>query len=227
MILGDGQREDLLTVHEAHERELGAGEIFLDHDLALAEFVVKEHILQSHLGVGEGLRDDDSLAGGQPVIFQDNREGVSADIFNGIIVVVEGLEGGGRNVVLLHQPFREILAGLDAGGCGGRSEYPQSSLFEGIGDSGGERDFRPHNRQVNTVFLREVHKFRDLCLLERNALGLGGDPGVPRSAEYLADTSGAAQSVHNGVLAATATDNQHVLGQQSVQHYGLAVTLVR
>ena len=152
---------------------------------------------------------------------------MSADIFNGIIVVVEGLEGGGRNVVLLHQPFREILAGLDAGGCGGRSEYPQSSLFEGIGDSGGERDFRPHNRQVNTVFLRELHKFGNLCLLERNALGLGGDPGVSRSAEYLADTSGAAQSVHNGVLAATATDNQHVLGQERVQHYRFAVTLVR
>ena len=42
-----------------------------------------------------------------------------------------------------------------------------------------------------------------------------------------ADTSGAAQSVHDGVLAATATDNQHVLGQERVQHYGLAVTLVR
>ena len=136
MILRDRQREDFLPVHEAHEREFRTGEIFLDHDLSLAELVVQQHVLQSRLRVGEGLRDDDTLACGQAVVFQNNREGVPADMFNGIRIVVEGLEGGCRDVVLFHKPLGEVLAGLDAGCGGGRAEYSQTGLREGVRDSG-------------------------------------------------------------------------------------------
>lgn len=111
--------------------------------------------------------------------------------------------------------------------CGGRSEYSETGLREGIRDSGGKRDFRADHGQVNAVFLGEFHKFGNPGLLKRDTLGLCGDSGVAGSAVDLADTSAAAQGIHNGVLASASADNQHVLGQQSVQHYGLAVTLVR
>ena len=154
-----------------------------------------------------------------------------------LIELIDVSKAYGGDVALSHVDLYikdgEFLTLLGPSGCGKTTMLRLIAGFimpdEGRIEMGGTdiANTPPYLRQVNTVFLREVHKFRDLCLLERNALGLGGDPGVPRSAEYLADTSGAAQSVHNGVLAATATDNQHVLGQERVQHYRFAVTLVR
>ncbi len=152
---------------------------------------------------------------------------MSADIFNGLIIVVEGSEGCGRDVVFLHQLLGEVLAGLDAGGSGGRAEYPKACLRESIRDSSRKRNFRADHGQVNAMLLGELHEFWNLSLLKRNALGLNCNPGVTGCAIDLADTSGTAQGIHNSMLASASPDNQHILGQQSVQHDSLAVTLVR
>ena len=74
VVLGKRHRIYLLSIHEAHEGELGSGEEVLDHYPALAETFVEQHHLQSLLSLPEVGGNHHSLACGETVIFEHCRE---------------------------------------------------------------------------------------------------------------------------------------------------------
>ena len=74
MVLRKGHRIDIIAVHKAHERELRTCEELLDNDLALAELIVKKHVLECLLRLFKSLRNDNSLARSKSVIFENYRE---------------------------------------------------------------------------------------------------------------------------------------------------------
>ena len=69
VILGGGERQGGLAVHQSEEAELLALQEFLDHQRrpGLAEDPVGHHAVDGRRGLGQRLGDHHALAGGKPV----------------------------------------------------------------------------------------------------------------------------------------------------------------
>ena len=187
MILGKHHRENLLSADKTEEGEFRPGHIFLDHDLTMAELVVQEHVLEGGLGLFRGLGDHNTLSGGKAIILQDHRERTRVDIFKSLVKVLESLVGGRGDIIFLHQPLGEILAGLDGGSGLGRSEYGLAGLGERVDYPRRQGRLRADHRQVDAFLLDELQQLLNLGVLDRDTLGLGRDAGVARGAINLAD----------------------------------------
>ena len=72
-VLGGRHRDRPLAVAEREQRQLLAGEVLLDEDLAVAEAACTQEVLERAARGVLVLGDDDALAGGQPVVLQDRR----------------------------------------------------------------------------------------------------------------------------------------------------------
>jgi hypothetical protein len=55
----------------------------------------------------------------------------------------------------IHESFSEGLAGLELGGFTSRSNYPPTAISEKIDQTGSQRNFRPHNRQIDLLSFGE------------------------------------------------------------------------
>ena len=81
VVLGCGQRQRVLAIAEHEERGLLALHELLDHDLGarLAEGAAEHHV-DSGQRLIDRHRDDDALAGGEPVGLHHDRRALLADI---------------------------------------------------------------------------------------------------------------------------------------------------
>jgi hypothetical protein len=78
-----GRQDDVIAAGDDDENGgFFADEAVLDQDLAAggAEFIARKHVVHSGLGFGEGLRDDDPFAGGEPVGLDDDGGAALAEI---------------------------------------------------------------------------------------------------------------------------------------------------
>ena len=209
VVLGERHRPDSGPVDEAHERKLRAFEIILDHDLALAEGVIHEHALQGPLGLDEIRSYDDSLSGGESVVFEHGREGPRAHIVEGLLVTGKAAVGGCRDVVFLHQLLGKLLAALYSGRGERMSEYLESGRSELIDDSDRQRRFWADHGQVDFMRECELPERGHVGVRYRNAFRLRGYSGVSRSAPYLLHLLRTAQRVHYRMAASAAADYEN------------------
>ena len=124
VVLRGGDLDGVGAVAEGEEGELFAGEELFEDDLGLlgAEQSAGEHLGGCLFGFEVGVADDDALACGEAVGFDDDGDGEAAELFADLFE--RGAEGVGRSgdVVALHEFFGEGLAGLELRGVLGGAE---------------------------------------------------------------------------------------------------------
>ena len=211
MILREGHRIDIKSIHKAHEREFRTGQKLLHDHLALAELVVKKHVLECLLRLLESLRDNHTLSCCKSVILQNDREGALLHILQSGIIVLECCKIRCRNIIFRHQLLRKILACLDCRSSLRRSEYSQTRLLEGIHDTCSQSHLRAHHSEVYTVLKGKILELLHLCLLQRKTLRLQGNAGISGSTIDLSYLRTAAESIHNRMFTATAAQYQYFL----------------
>lgn len=149
VILRQHHRPYLMPGDEAHERKFRPREEILDDDLARAEFVVEQHVLQGGVGLLHRLGDHHALARGQPVVFQHGRQRTRSDIVHRRGIIGEGPVTGRRNGVFGHQVFGELLARLDTRGSLRRAESPQPGGLERIDHTRRQRHLGADDRKAD------------------------------------------------------------------------------
>ena len=114
VVLRGDERDRGLAVAQREERRLLAAQEFLDHDLGarLAETAAEHHV-DGGFGLGQRLRHDHALAGGEPVGLDDDRRALLAHIGLGGRGGGEALIGGGRDVVRPAQVLGEALGAFE------------------------------------------------------------------------------------------------------------------
>jgi hypothetical protein len=114
-----------------HDDEAGflALEEFLDHHAGagIAHPVVGEHHVDGGVRFGQVHGHHHALAGGQAVGLDDDGRALRVDVGVRLGGVGEGLEGGGRDLVALHEALGEILGGFELGRLARRPEDLQAA----------------------------------------------------------------------------------------------------
>ena len=196
MILRRDQRHDRVAVGQRQNRRLFADETLLNQHLRTggAESAVEasgEEFERVRLVVGdkhpltsgESIRlDDDPLRAGSKLLLHILRGG-------GL-----GGEGGrlrGGNAVLEHEALGEILAAFELCGLPIRTEHAKPPFAEAIDDAVAERRLGADDGEIHRVFRREIGELLKFADADRNAFGIGGNPGV---------AGGAVDGFHLGTL---------------------------
>ena len=148
--------------------------------------------------------DDNALSRSQTVVFQDGGQRARMNVLRSLPVIVERPVTGRRNTVPPHQIFCKLLARLDAGRRLRRAENTKSLLTEAIDDTGHERRFGPHHREVDLFFTSKGKQSLDIGILDRHTLGLTSDTRIAGGAIYLRNLRRTRQRIDNGMFAATA-----------------------
>ena len=209
VILRQHHRPYLMPGDEAHERKFRPREEILDDDLARAEFVVEQHVLQGGIGLLHRLGDHHALARGQPVVFQHGRQRTRSDIVHRRGIIGEGPVTGRRNGVFGHQVFGELLARLDTRGSLRRAESPQPGGLERIDHTRRQRHLGADDRKTDAVLRRKIAQPLHLRLADSHALGLRRNTRIAGGAKYLLHPGRARQRIHNCMFTATAANNQN------------------
>ena len=188
----------------------------LDHHLAVPELVVEQHVAQRGIGLLHRLRDDHTLAGRQPVVFQHCRQRTRGHVVARLLIRGEGTEPRRRDTVFGHQLLGELLRRLDARGRLRRAEDPQSRRTETVDDTRRQRRFGAYDRQRHVVRQRKIAQSLHLRLADRDALGLRRDARIARRAIDRVDPSAARQRIDNGMFAASATHYKNFHGSKYI-----------
>ena len=202
--VGKGQHADLRT-----------GQKLLDHDLVagVAEGFVLHDGLDGVLRLNQILGDQHALAQRQAVGLDDDGEGGGFQILQRLGGVVEDLVAGGGDAVLLHQVLGEHLAGLDAGGLGIRAEAGDARLVKPVHAAQGQGIVRSHHSEIDIMGLGEVHDGGNVLGTDlRDAHRVLGDAAVAGQGVDGLHAGIFFQFLDNGVLAATAADDQKIHG---------------
>ena len=139
-------------------------------------------------GHGAGLADEDALAGGKTISFDDDgRVEVAESLFE--------LGGGGANcvfgrgnLVALHELLGEGLAGFEAGGGLSGSEDAETAGLESVNDAEGERQLGSHDGEGGLFGFDEANGVVDALDIDGDAAGDLGDAAVAWRADDFRDS---------------------------------------
>jgi hypothetical protein len=98
VVLRGRKRQHVVTVAQHEERGFLTGEEFFDDDTRVAERDGEDRV-DRRLGLGERRRDDDALAGGEPVGLDDDRPGHPPQVILRRLGGLETLIGRGGDAV--------------------------------------------------------------------------------------------------------------------------------
>ena len=185
MVLCNRHRVDILTLHEAHQRELWTCQEILYNHTTLAEAVIQEHISQRLTSLVHRLGNNYSLTCCQAVILQYSWQWSSLDISHSLVVVVERLISCGWDIVLRHQLLGKLLARLDASSSLCVAKDWQASLAELVGNTHSQSCLRAYNGQIDGILQCEGLQTLDIGILNRYALSLLGNTRISGCAVYL------------------------------------------
>ena len=214
VVLRANQGDRLTAIDHREEGRLLAVEEILHDDLGArgAKRRVHHHVVD---GVESGLdihRDDDALARGESVRFDDDGRSLLLDVLLGRLGVGKALVLCGGDVVLLEEVLEETLGALEPGSVLGRAEARDVGSDEGIGDAVDEGRLGTDHDEADIVVLAE---FDDGCVVgfldvhDLNAV-LDDDAGVAGRAEELATSGALLEAPAQGVLAPAAADDEDV-----------------
>ena len=158
VILARRQRQRMLAVTHHDEARFLALEKVLDHDSSTtgAERIGDEHRVDRRFRLSDGCGNDDTLAGGQPVGFDDHRRAMLANVCARFRGVGEGAVFRRRDTVSAHERLGEVLRALELRGGARRAEHAQSASAEHVDDSARQRCLRADDGQSDAFRLYEV-----------------------------------------------------------------------
>ena len=203
VVLRGAEGQHVVAVAEEEERHLGAGEELLH-----------EHRPRRQIGVGVGERrlavgrDDDALAGGEPVGLHDVR---------GAELVERGLDLGaaggahraaGRHARGIHDPLRERLRALELRGGLARTEHRDAALAHRIGDACDQRRLGADDHEVDEVLVGERRDGGGVFDVEGDQLRVLPDAGVAGGREDLVLGLLRPQREDDGVLPRARAEDQ-------------------
>ncbi len=158
MILRGGKDHHIGSGCHADKTDLLTFEKFFDDQAPSCptEALINEnfvHCSQRLLMVG---RDDDALAGCEPVCLKHQGEIVTFNILTRGIWVCECLPGCGGDGMTIKESLGKALGALELGGPCPGSEAGEARLLEAVDNTVYQRGFRTHHRQINPVGLGSV-----------------------------------------------------------------------
>ena len=159
---------------------------------ACAEAPRHKALLQSGLGLRQGLGHYHALACGQPVGLDHGRRPVQVKIGESLVVARESSGSAGRHARRLHHLFGKGLGAFEQGAVGPRTEHRETPLAQLVGQPRHQRGLRPHHREVEILALDEGHQRSHILGVYGIHLRVGGDACVARGDRqpaYAADSS--------------------------------------
>ena len=82
------------------------------------------------------------------------------------------------------------------------------SLEKAVGEPQGQRQLGPHDGEVHALPRGDRHQPLDVGVLQGDAVGMPGDPRIPRRGKDAADPRALGELPDEGVLAAATADHQ-------------------
>ncbi|MNN32543.1 hypothetical protein D3C81_1462660 [compost metagenome] len=211
MVLAGGQCQHVLAVDQHDEAGFLALQEFLDHHAraGIAQLVVGQHHVDRGVGLFQRHRHHHALARGQAVGLDHDRRALRVDIGMRLGGVREGLVGGGRDAVALHERLGEVLGRFQLRSRLARPEDAQALGAEDIDDAGRQRCLRPDHGKGHAFALGKGGD--DLRIGQRNVLQalVERGPAVARRHVHHLYLGGLGQFPGQRVFTSTRADNQY------------------
>jgi len=201
----------VLAVAETEEADFVAFEEFFDDNLLLsrAKECAGEKPFCSLGGDGSRRTDDDTLAGGEAIGFDD--DGRMED-FEGLDDLAcgsaDGVFGSG-DAVALEEALGESFAGFKHGGGTRGTEDAKAALLELIDDTERKREFGTNDSEVRTLGFREADHGVEVFEIERNAAGDLSHAAVAWGANDLRNARAARDGPGESVFATAGAEDQY------------------
>ena len=209
------RRENHVVLAVANHEDGGffAVHEFFDHD-RLAGFtedgLVTEHFFDSVVRFLVGHADDGALARSEARRLHHDRSRVFGKELLGGGEIGEGLEGGRRHVVLLHDILAKGLGAFERGSSRSRAESAQPATAEFIYHAGDQRNFGADDREVNLFGHGEVGDSLRVGHIHRHALAEVSHARVARSAHESVAQRRLLDCKSDGMFATTATNDENI-----------------
>src|SRR5215471_16373932 len=199
------------AVGEHEEARLFAFEELLDHDFAagLAEGSA-EHGVDSGGRGRERFGDDDALALGEAIGLDHDGMGEGAEIRLRCCSIVETLVGRGRDAVLGAEIFDVAFRRLELSRRRRGAERLDSSGLKTIGETGGQRRFRPDHGKIDAGGFGEGNELIKRQGVNRDALRNLSNAGIAGGAVELGDQWARREGPCERVLASARSDQKDV-----------------
>lgn len=195
---------------EDHEGGLGTGQKLLDNDLVatFAEAIFLQHGADGLFGGGKILTNEDPLAGGEAAGFNDDGEGLAAEVIDCGGDGIEAFPCGGGDVMPLKEGLAERLTAFEAGGVPAGAEDGKSGGAEMVGDAGGEGGFGADNDQTGVDFAGEGEDGGGVAGIDGAGFGFGCDTAIARGDDGALDGGTAQTSFEEGVFPAAGAEDK-------------------
>lgn len=220
MVLAGGHGQHIVAVDHDDEAGFLAVEKLFDHDTrtCFTEGVASQHVTHGGFGFFQRHGDDYALARSQAVGLDHNRRALFLQVGQRWLDLGEILVVGGRDLVTRQEILGEGLGAFQLGRALGWAEAVQAAAAEQVDHTDNQRCFRADDGQVD-VFLGEVGQLLQGAHVDGDVLALGfnGGTGVARGNEDFLDAWVLGDFPGQGVLTATAADDQNFHVKTSIQ----------
>src|SRR5690606_10859627 len=210
VVLARGEREDVLAVdHHDEARFLAFEEVLDDHPrTGLAHAAVGEHQVDGGMRLADIGGNHHALAGGEAVGLDDDRGAAALDVRMGRGGVGEGLVGGRRDAMALHEGLGEILGGFELRRRARRTEDLESARTEDVDDSLGQRRLGADDGEADLLALGERGEGQRVGNRDVARPGFARGAAVARRDDDLLDPGRARQAPGQRVFAPARADHE-------------------
>ena len=213
MILGRVERDRGLAVAQRQERGLLAGQEFLDEDVGSGRTQpARHHHVDGGLRFFDAFRHHHTLAGREAVGLDHDRGAFPADMSLGGRRHAEARIFRGRDRMRAAQVLGESLRAFEPCRRPPRPERLDPHRFEIVDDPGHQRPFGPHHDEIDPLCLAKIDHRGMVGRIERDELGVPGDPGVSRGAIEPVDQRTAGDLPGQRMLAPAGPEQKQVHG---------------
>ena len=156
MVLRGLERQNSSAGNQGQDAQLLSLKTFFHDDLASrgqTEFLAHHDPVDGGQGLLSCRTNNDSLAAGQAVGFDDHRIFARFDVVPSRVGMVEDAELRGGHVGMAHELLGEHLAGFELGSLFRRPKDAQSHFLKTVDDAQGQGLFRSDHRQADLFLL--------------------------------------------------------------------------
>ncbi len=184
----------------------------------VAEFVAVEHVAHGGFRLFQGHRHDHALAGGQAVGLDYDGRALLAHIGEGFVHIGEVAVGGGGDVLAGQKVLGEGLGAFQLGSGLAGAEALQAAALEVVHQAVHQRRLGADDGQRHAFALGQVGQAGLIVDVQGHVfqLGVAGGAGVARRHQHFLHLFRLRHFPGQGVLAATAADDQDFHGLDSL-----------